>query len=65
MSNRKAAIVIRIPDQLHDGLKGLVVHHGESAGVIVRTLLRDAIAQGGVANLTPRARVAPLSRSDK
>jgi plasmid stability protein len=72
MSHLNTPIIIRIPEGLHEGIKALAVQHGESAAVVVRALLRQAITQGHVsglpvaANEAPRATsVRPLGRADK
>jgi hypothetical protein len=75
----KPAIVIRVPNELHLGLKMMVEQDGESAGVIIRGLLRGELAKRGIveadirriedrygigADPAPRA-IAPIGRADK
>jgi hypothetical protein len=65
MKTAASLITIRLPDDVRIGLKKIAATEGESVGTIVRLLARQAIAQGGVISLAPRASISPLGRADK
>jgi hypothetical protein len=63
----RKAVIVKMPTEMHAGLMAVSAESGESAGTIIRSLVREVIARGAPFGVTAvgNAVARPLGRLDK
>jgi hypothetical protein len=76
---KKVRCTVFLHEDLHRGIEALIAENGESAGVVIRSLVREGLQRHGIGDFRMRqiedaygiggvpgnASVRPLSRGDK